>query len=547
MVHAIVDPLSFPNNKFGIHIISPTPQEVADATNLVNSSGGDWGYVTFLIESGDRNKDKWQEFFNELRRRHLIPIVRLATKPLNAHWERPGLEDAQKWAQFLNSLNWPVKNRYIVVYNEPNHGKEWGQEVSPASYAQVLNETINALKQASPDFFVLNAGFDASSPHLPPRSFDEEKFLQEMENSVPGIFQKLDGWASHSYPNPGFVGLPNDEGRGSVAGFWWEMQTLKKLGLRKNLPIFITETGWMHAEGIADNKSLPTSEIVGQFLQNVFQNAWNSPSIVAVTPFLLNYQEAPFDHFSFKEYASADYYPQYQLVADMPKIKGQPVQENKAELTKGEVYHSMVALQEYNIRLEFKNSGQSIWSPSAGSGQAKLVALQGGKELGIEDVVVENQVEPQQKYTFNVKLKAPREGIHKVVMNLMQDGKQFETPPLEWTTQVKSPVILIVKGGMNWKRTHQGDYYLETRGVSGESVRLVALEQEGSSKQLEANYLLPDYEFEFTLSKPHYQSKTIRVKLQSGENVLDFGKLDPDILGTLLNPQELWQLLPFSN
>ena len=50
---AIVDPLSVPNNKFGIHIISGTPDESSPSSSLVNSTGGDWGYITFLIESKD--------------------------------------------------------------------------------------------------------------------------------------------------------------------------------------------------------------------------------------------------------------------------------------------------------------------------------------------------------------------------------------------------------------------------------------------------------------------------------------------------------------
>src|SRR3989339_833535 len=62
-VDAIVDPLAVPNNRFGIHIIGATPDESSPAANLVNTNG-DWGYVTFLIESKDRNHEKWQEFFN---------------------------------------------------------------------------------------------------------------------------------------------------------------------------------------------------------------------------------------------------------------------------------------------------------------------------------------------------------------------------------------------------------------------------------------------------------------------------------------------------
>ncbi len=53
-VHAIVDPFSAPNNKFGIHIIQATPDESSPAATLVNSSGGDWGYITVLVESKSR-------------------------------------------------------------------------------------------------------------------------------------------------------------------------------------------------------------------------------------------------------------------------------------------------------------------------------------------------------------------------------------------------------------------------------------------------------------------------------------------------------------
>src|SRR3989344_1909058 len=168
--HAIVDPLEAPNNKFGVHIISATPGELSAASEMVNFNG-DWGYVTFLIESKNRDQYKWQQFFNELRRQHLIPIVRIATKPVNSHWERPYEGEEKAWADFLDSLNWPTKNRYVVIYNEPNHAKEWGNFVDPKSYAIVLNKTITALKEKNQDFFVLNCGFDSSAPHQPPEYY----------------------------------------------------------------------------------------------------------------------------------------------------------------------------------------------------------------------------------------------------------------------------------------------------------------------------------------------------------------------------------------
>lgn len=507
------------NNKFGIHIISPTPEEASNAASLVNSSGGDWGYVTFLIESKDRNENKWQEFFNELRRRHLIPIVRLATKPVNEHWERPYEKEYEAWADFLNKLNWPIKNRYIVIYNEPNHAKEWGNFVDPKNYAEVLDQTATALKNKNQDFFVLNGGLDQAAPHQPPQYFDEELFLKEMEKAVPGIFNKLDGWVSHSYPNPAFAGSPYGFGRGTVNGWIWELQQLRRLGLNKNLPVFITETGWKRSTQIS-------SEVVGQYLQTAFLNAWSADQIVAVTPFLLNYLEPLFEQFSFQNQS------QYNIMVSIPKIKGQPVQENKAEPTKGEIFSSIVSGQNYNISLTFKNTGQSIWQ------DVKLVLLQGGKELGMENTAVDKVIEPNQDYAFNLKLKAPTSGTFKVVLNLFNANKKFDSPDLEFTTEVKEPVILLVKAGLNWKKNFSGDYFLTVKGVTLENTKIIALDKSGMSPEAQARDLLPDYAFDFTLERSYYHPVTVRQTLKSGVNVLDFGSLQPDIFSVILHPKQ---------
>lgn len=558
-VHAIVNPLDAPNNKFGIHIIQATPDESSPAAQLVNSSGGDWGYVTVLIQSNDRNESKWQQFFNDLRRRHLIPLVRLATKPLNEHWERPYEGEEQAWADFLDNLIWPTKNRYVIIYNEPNHGKEWGNFADPKLYAEVLNKTVTVLKNKNRDFFVLNAGFDASAPQKPPDYMDQLTFMIQMEEAVPGIFDKLDGWVSHSYPNPEFIGSPNGVGRGTARTWFWEIQALRGFGVTKNLPVFITETGWKHAEGVNYNSSYPAAERVAENYKTAFETAWASDRIVAVTPFLLTYQDYPFDHFSFKKYTGEkqnvqilgaqypDYYPQYQTILEMPKIAGKPVQENKTELTKGEIYKSIVAGENYQIPLTFKNTGLSIWGDQAG---VKLVSLQGGKELGIEPSELHKgvKIEPGQEYVFSILLKAPESGTFKVVLNLFTtDGKQFDSPSLEFETEVKSPVVLIVKSLLTWKKNHSGQYLLKIEGATGESVQQVTLDKTGASSKIDARYLLPEYTFNFTLEKPFYKPSKLQSKVVSGVNTLDFGILQPDIISALLNPKQLWQLLPFSN
>lgn len=544
-VHAIVDPLSTPNNKFGIHIISATPDESSPAAELVNNDG-DWGYITFLIESKDRNENKWQTFFNDLRRRHLIPIVRLATKPLNAHWEKPYEGEEEAWASFLDKLNWPTKNRYVVIYNEPNHGKEWGQFTDPASYAKVLDKTIDALKEKSPDFFVMNAGFDASAPHKPPNYFDEVFFLSEMEKAVSGIFEKLDGWVSHSYPNPEFIGSPSGTGRGTVRTWFWELQQLRNLGVTKSLPVFITETGWKHAEGLSYNPNFPTEDTIASYYKNAFENAWVAKRIVAVTPFLLNYQDPPFDHFSFKQVDSDIFYASYQTIKDMSKIKGKPLWENLAKLTSGEVYSSVVAGEKYTIHLTFENIGQSIWNDT---NPLRLVVLSGGQGLGIETVEMSKdvKVEPGQNYTFTIRLKAPQKGSFRVSLNLFEGQKPFDSKPLQFTTQVKEPVILKILTKLKWRDSPAGEYILRTSGTIGESTQKVIISEVGVSEELEARYLLPDYTFKFSLEKPNYKPKTIQQTLKSGENILDFGEMQPDLISNIFNPLQLWKLLPFSN
>jgi len=554
---AITDPLSVPNNKFGIHIISPTHDESLPAAQLVNSSGGDWGYITVLIESEDRKTDKWQTFFNDLRRKHLIPLVRIATKPIGSNWKIPDTNDATDWANFLDTLTWPTKNRYVIVYNEPNQGQEWEGQVNATHYAKILNQTIDALKAKNPDFFVLNGGLDASAPYKLPLFQDELSFLKEMDQAVPGIFNKLDGWVSHSYPNPGFAGSPDDIGRGTVRTWIWEQRMLQSLGLSKTLPIFITETGWKHAEGLDYDKSLPSADTIGEYFKKAFQYAWNSSQIVAVTPFLLTYLDSPFDHFSFKKPTGnsqnmkilgasfPEYYPHYETLLSMAKTAGKPAQENKAQLTKGSIYHNMVSGESYTIPLTFKNTGQSIW----GDGEKlELRAIEGGQDLGIlpAELSVGQKIEPGQEASFNLRIHTPKTGDYKISLQLFHEGKAFDQPPFDFPVQVDSPVILIINSTLGWKKDFSGSYFLDINSNLFQNTISFDLDNNGKSKPIEARYLLPNYNFTFTITKPFYKQKSIQVIVKSGMNTLNFGELEPDFLSAALNPQELWNLLPFS-
>ncbi|MBI3486197.1 cellulase family glycosylhydrolase [Candidatus Daviesbacteria bacterium] len=562
---AIYDPLSVPNNKFGIHIISATPEEIDPASNLVNSSGGDWGYVTVLIEAQNRDESKWRKVFDDFREKHLIPLVRIASEPDGNNWKRPYDKEEIAWADFLDNLNWPTKNRYVIIYNEPNQAHEWGGQIDPADYAKTLDKTITALKAKNPDFFVINAGFDASAPNKPPNFEEEANFLQQMNDSVPGIFEKLDGFSSHSYPNPSFAGLPTDTGKGTVRTWAWEQEILKGLGVKKQLPIFITETGWKHAEGVDYDKSLPDSDAISSYFQEAFKNAWNDKQIVAVTPFVLSYQEAPFDHFSFKKITGEkqvekivslgsqvlgvsypEYYPQFDSIKNLSKQTGDPIQINKAQLIKGEIYPSIVAEENYTISFTFKNIGESIWNDGS---LVKLIVLKGKQELSInnQEVPKNFKVKPGEEYTFHLNIKAPADGKYDVSLNLFSGENQFENEPIEFSTQVKSPVILQIKASLKWKNNPAGNYLLTIAGLTKDLIKTITLNSTGNSEKQEVKYIPPDLSYDFTLEKPFYKPKTIHQTVTSGENTLDFGELQPDISSAMLHPQELWKLLPWSN
>lgn len=353
-----------PNNKFGMSLAQPNTDQFVEVQKLVNSNGGDWGYITLIIQENDRNKEKWQDIFNQLRQNHLIPIIRLATSPVGENWRRPEPEDAQSWVDFLDSLNWVVKNRYIILFNEPNHGSEWGGEVDPKSFAKVTLEFAKKLKERSPDFFVMLAGMDASAPSWMPGLEDEEIFLREifqgpsLQVDLLTRTDLIDGLASHSYPNPAFAGSPYALGRGTIRNYEWELELFKELGVKKELPVFITETGWKRGD---ENR-------VADYFKTAFDQIWGPDSRVrAVTLFVLDYQGEPFLEFSWKMFNSQEFYQQFYTVRGMSKIKGEPEQIEKGWIN-FKLPTDLVVQSTYHFKVKLNNEGQAVWDKDSGYG-----------------------------------------------------------------------------------------------------------------------------------------------------------------------------------
>lgn len=312
--YAIYYPQSVQNNKFGIHVLFP--EEVGEAAALVNSSGGDWGYITIPIRASDKNLKKWQTFMDECKKHHLIPIVRIATEGdyfVEGSWEIPSKYYVIDFANFLNSLNWPTKNKYIVIFNEQNRGDEWGGTPDPSSYADILNYAVDIFKSRNSNFFIIFGGLDNAAPNVFGQYINQLEYIRQVEYAMPGVLSKIDGIAVHSYPNPGFSSPPTYRGQNGIYAHDYVENIIYQL-TGKTLPVFITETGW-------SSNSIPYST-QANYYKSAFDNAWSDKNVVAVTPFLLLADLGSFNQFSFvKNGEKTELYKDYQAIS---KIKGQP-------------------------------------------------------------------------------------------------------------------------------------------------------------------------------------------------------------------------------
>jgi uncharacterized membrane protein (UPF0127 family) len=331
-VIGIVDPQSTSNNKLGVHVLDP--DEIGAAADLVNAGDGDWGYITVPIQASDRDRDKWGRFFKEARERHLIPIIRVATVPSGANWDQANNYDLVDFANFLDDLPWPTRNRYVVIFNEVNRASEWGGFVEPERYADILANAITIFKQRSEDFFILPAGLDNAAPnnHELMRWRD---YLNRMAAQQPDIFDRIDGWTSHAYPNPAFSGRPTDYTDRSISSFKFDLQHLTRFTSKK-LPVFITETGW-------DMSRVPP-QTVATYYQRAFDGPWADPRVVAVTPFLLHAGDGPFVVFSL---TGDERRPVFDALA--------------AQATRGEPELAPLKLAEAPVSTQLQTRAASFW------------------------------------------------------------------------------------------------------------------------------------------------------------------------------------------
>ena len=296
----------------GIHILHP--YEIDRADELLESADGlSWQYVTIPLALSDLDRSsEWQLFFQDLKRRKLIPIVRLATEFQDGSWQVPTRKQLTDLTTFMNTLDWPTQDRYVIVLNEPNHAKEFGGRIDPESYADLLSFMADWLHSENQGYVVLPAGLDLAAPNGAVTR-DAFTYLDQMLLAQPDLLSKIDVWNSHSYPNPGFSSSPERTGRNSIRGFEYELAYLRDRTGR-DYQVFITETGWV--------SNAYTQRWLSSYYQYAMEHVWSDPRVIAVTPFILQGAPGPFADFSFLDETGrpTDHYTAYrQLIEGAPE------------------------------------------------------------------------------------------------------------------------------------------------------------------------------------------------------------------------------------
>lgn len=277
----------------GIHVLHPS--EIADSLPLLQPmpTPSTWTYVTLPLSLADLDKkDQWQAAFSLAKKQQIIPLVRLTTRfdSQNNAWQIPTRFDIIQLFTFLNQLDWPQEKRHVIIFNEPNHRSEWGGQIDPQAYGEILRFSVNwAHTEKDANYLVLPAAMDLAAPNGK-TTMEAFTFLNQMLAADKEVFSQLDYWNSHSYPNPNFSAPANKQGQNSLRGFIHELDWLEKKA-QLQLKVFISETGW--------EENAATRRHLHNYYHYANEHIWSDERVIAVTPFVLKGDPGPFAKFSF--------------------------------------------------------------------------------------------------------------------------------------------------------------------------------------------------------------------------------------------------------
>lgn len=349
---------STPNNKFGIHLISPTDEEIRDACRtLANASGGAGGKLTLTLVKDDIDLDTLQRYHNIAREENCIFIHPIKNTFGDPYWNELDDSTISFFENLFEDLKPSSKHLFVILGNENNRGDESGGECNPESYARFARKAAERLKARIPNIEIGLTGLD---PYAPSGGFycSRDEFIRRMFGEDPTLVQELiDFQAVHEYPDADMTG--------ALRSHWQsERNLMRSLGVTKELPVFITEISWRRHRGLTDFGA-------AQRLASALSRLNSEDSVWAITPFVYKFCGHPFDQFSFVTCDGNQPYEVFNALADFPKVEGEPEHIHLGR-SQTALAQEVIENTDYIFELELTNQGTDIWQGIGGDYKVEL-------------------------------------------------------------------------------------------------------------------------------------------------------------------------------
>ena len=307
------------DNRFGIGFVSAGND--ARQMDLAADLAGPGGYVK-LIFVGVRPgmsgpTEEWISATRLAYERDLVPVVRFAPDwgDRRVRNQSDGGSNGLRYtalgasyANIVRGLPIPAGARfYVEVHNEPNLCYEWlcdrgvfpedllRYERMAEEYASMLRDVADAV-HALGDARVLvtngglapggvrSCGCNGTSEGSFEPGITAREFLSAMASAVPGVFDRIDVFASHAYPasGEGFGFFePYDRSGPGLRFFESELATIG----RPSLPVLLTETGWPRQAG---GTTFASEDQQAQWTVQAYDGVWGThPNVLGIMPFIL--------------------------------------------------------------------------------------------------------------------------------------------------------------------------------------------------------------------------------------------------------------------
>ena len=220
---------------------------------------------------------------------------------------------------------------------------------------------------------------------------------------------------------------PYSLGKTSINGFSWELNQIAKYIKTKNMPVFITETGWKRN---TEEKDGLTEDQISKYYKIAFEKIWNDQRIVAVAPFVFNYPNDLFHQFSFKtsgEDSPKTYYDYFFTIRDLAKVKGEPERENLVSGLEIKKPDHVLEKSTSEISLKFKNIGNNILHPNENL-KIKLLSDQ----VKLLDLTFDSQeIYPGQSTQITMKIRINDHGTFSAILQIVDENKIMAQNELE--------------------------------------------------------------------------------------------------------------------